>query len=94
MIEERKWLLAVTSFELTNSVLIITNKNNSISVTTPGHWSSKLGEKTIDELKNLIELGSQKDIELHVEQIRKKVINLMIDYSLSNLDTFKNERKT
>ena len=41
LVEEGKWLLALTSFETTNSVLNITNENNSFSITTPGHWSSE-----------------------------------------------------
>ena len=35
--EEGKRLLAVSSFECTNSVLNITNENNSLSITLPGH---------------------------------------------------------
>ena len=71
LLEEDKWLLAVTSFECTNSVFNITDENNSLSITIPGHWNSKSAEKTIDELK-LLELRSQSDIELHTEQVRKK----------------------
>ena len=70
--EERKWLLAVICFEATNSVFIITDNNNSFSITIPGHWNSKSAEKTIDELKKLLKLRSQNDIKLHVEQVRKK----------------------
>ena len=51
LIEEGKWLLAVTSFETTKFVLSITDENNSFSITIPGHWDSKTAEKTIDELK-------------------------------------------
>ena len=35
-------------------------------MTTPGHWQTKSDEKTIDELKKLIEIKYQKGIELHV----------------------------
>ena len=42
---EGKWLLAVTSFEATNSVVNITNENNTFSITTPGHWNSESAEK-------------------------------------------------
>ena len=35
--EEGKWLLAVTSFEATNSVFNITDENISFSITIPGH---------------------------------------------------------
>ena len=71
-VEEGKWLLAVSSFEATNSVFNITNENNTFSITTPGHWNSKSAEKTIDEIIELFELRSENDIELHVEQVRKK----------------------
>ena len=38
--EENERFLAVTCFEATNTVLKITDENNSFSVTTPRHWSS------------------------------------------------------
>ena len=50
LVEERKWLSAVISFEATNSVFKITNENNSFSFTTPGHWSSRGGAETIYKL--------------------------------------------
>ena len=37
--EERKWLLAVTSFEATNSVFNITDEKITFSYTPPGQWS-------------------------------------------------------
>ena len=68
-IEEGKWLLGVTLLECTNSVLNITNKHNSFSITIPGHWQTKSDEKTFDELINLLGLRS---LELHVKEIRKR----------------------
>ena len=41
--EEGKWMMAVTSFEATNSVFYITNQNNSSSITRPGYWISRGG---------------------------------------------------
>ena len=82
--------MGVTSFECKYSVFNITDENNSFSITIPGHWETKSAEKTTDELK-LLELRSQKGIELHVEQVRKKGINLLNDYSLSSFGTFKKE---
>ena len=38
-----------------------------------------------------MKLRSRNDIELHVEQVRKKGKNLIKDSSLSSLDTLKNE---
>ena len=72
LVEEGKWLLTVSSFECTYPVFIITDENNSFSITITGHWNSKSAEKAIDELKKLLELRSQIDIELHTEHVRKK----------------------
>ena len=58
LIKEGKWLLAVTSFEATNSVFNITNDNNSFSNGIPVHWQTESAEKTIDELNTLLELKS------------------------------------
>ena len=91
LLEEGKWLLAVSSFECTNSVFNITNENNSFSIIIPGHYQNKSDEETIDELNKLLELRSQNGIELHVEQVRKKGLILINDYSLSSLGMFKDE---
>ena len=40
LVEEGKWLLAVSSFEATNSVFNISNENNSFSISISGHWNS------------------------------------------------------
>ena len=72
LVEEGKWLIAVSSFECTNSVFNITNENNSFSIIIPGHYQNKSDEETIDELNKLLELRSQNGIDLHVEQVRKK----------------------
>ena len=90
-IEEGKWLLAVTFFETTNSVFIITDENNSFLITTPSHWNFEYTDKTIDQLNKLIVLRSENGIELLVEQVKKKRIFLTKDYSLSSRGTFKNE---
>ena len=91
LIEEDKWLLAVSSFECTNSVFNITNENNSFSIIVPGHYETESDQKTIDELNKLFELRSQNGIELHVEQVKKKGLILINDYSLSSLGMFKDE---
>ena len=91
LVEEDKWLLAVSSFECTNSVSNIIPENNSFSITIPGHWQSKSAEKTIDELNKLLELRSQNGIDLHVEQVRKKGLILMKEYSFSSVGMFKDE---
>ena len=91
LVEEGKWLLAVSSFECTNSVFNITDENNSFSIIIPGHYQNESDQKTIDELKKLLELRSENGIELHVEQVRKKGLILINDYSLSSLGMFKDE---
>ena len=91
LVEEGKWLLAVSSFECTNSVFNITNENNSFSIIVPGHYQNKSVEKTIDDLNKLIEL---KSLELHVEEVRKRGNKIKIgdkEYKLSDFDTQKNE---
>ena len=70
--KEGKWLLEVIFSVCTNSVFNTTDENNSFSITTLGHWNSKSAEKTFDEPIKLLELRSQNDVELHVEQVRKK----------------------
>ena len=91
LLEEGRWLLGVSSFECTNSVFNITNENNSFSIIVPGHYETESAEKTIKELNNLLELRSQNGIELYVEQVRKKGLILINDYSLSSLGMFKDE---
>ena len=91
LLEEGKWLIAVSSFECTNSVFNITNENNSFSIIIPGHYQNKSGEKTINELNKLLEFRSQNGIELHVQKVRKKGLILINDYSLASLGMFKDE---
>ena len=91
LLEEGRWLLGVSSFECTNSVFNITNENNSFSFIVPGHYETESAEKTINELNKLLELRSQNGIELHVEQVRKKGLILINDYSSSSLGMFKDE---
>ena len=91
LIEEGKWLLAVTSFECTNSVFNITEENNSFSIIIPGHYQNKSAQKTIDELNKLLELTS---LELHVKEVRERGNKVKIgdrEYQLSDFDTQKNE---
>ena len=86
LIEEDKWLLAVSSFECTISVFNITDENNSFSIIIPGHYQNKTDEKTIDNLNELLEL---KSLELHVEEVKKRGNKIKIgdvDYQLSDFD--------
>ena len=91
LVEEGRWLIAVSSFECTNSVFNITNENNSFSIIIPGHYQTEFAEQTIDGLNKLLEL---KSLELHVEEVRKRGKRLKIrdkEYKLSDFDTQKNE---
>ena len=52
--EEGKGFLAETSFETSNFVWNITDKNNSFSISTPGHWNSGVGKEVIIKLNKLL----------------------------------------
>ena len=91
LIEEDKWLLAVSSFECTNSVFNITDENNSFSIIIPGHYQNKTDEKTINNLNKLLE---PKSLELHVEEVKKRGNRIKIadkEYKLSDFDNQKYE---
>ena len=91
LLEEGKWLMAVSLFDCTNSVFNITNENNSFSIIIPGHYQNKSDEKTIDDLNKLLEL---KSLDLHVEEVRKRGNKLKIgddEYKLSEFDNQKHE---
>ena len=91
LVEEDKWLLAVSSIECTNSVFNTTDDNNCFSIIIPGHYQNKSDEKTIDDLNKFLEL---KSLELHVEEVRKRGNIIKIgdkEYKLSDFDTQKNE---
>ena len=69
LVEEGKWLMAVSLFDCTISVFNITNENNSFSIIIPGHYKTEFAAKIINDLNNLLEL---KSLELHVEEVKKK----------------------
>ena len=91
LVGEGEWLLAVSSFECTNSVFNITDENNSFSIIIPGHYEDKFAEKTIDNLNKLLEL---KSLDLHVEEVKKRGNKIKIgdkEYKLSDFDNQKYE---
>ena len=91
LIEEDKWLLAVSSFECTNSVFNITDDNNSFSIIIPAHWETEFAGKIIDEVNRLLEL---KSLDLHVNEVRKRGNIKKIrdkEYKLSDFDNQKYE---
>ena len=92
--EEGKWLLAVPSFEVTNTVFNINNEDNRFSISTPGHWSCEDAEELIHKPNKSLELRSENDMDLHVEEVRKRRNQLKIgdkEYKVSDLDTRKIE---
>ena len=90
LVEEGKWLMAVSLFDCTNSVFNITNENNSFSIIIPGHYQTESAEKTIDELNNLLEVRS---LELHVKEFRKRGNKRKIEDNENKLSDFDNQKK-
>ena len=90
LVGEGKWLLAVSSFECTNSVFKITNENNSFSIIIPGHYETESAEKTIDDRNKLLELRS---LELHVAEVRKRGSKIKIGDNEYKISDFDNQKK-
>ena len=94
LVEEGKWLIAITSFEATNSVFNIINENNSFALSTPRYRASRSGAEFIHKLQKFLELRSQNNIELHVKEVKtrgKQIKTGDKGYRLSDFDTQKNE---
>ena len=72
LLEEGKWLLAVTFFEAINSVFIIIYENSRFSISTPKFWTPNGGKELVNKLNNLVDLRSQNDIELQVKEVEKR----------------------
>ena len=92
LVEEGKWLFAVSSFECTNSVFDIINENISFSIIISGHYQTEFAEKIINDLNNKLEL---KSLELHVKEVRKRGNKIKIgdnEYKVSDFDTQKKMR--
>ena len=93
LFEEGNWMIAVTSFDPTNSVLKRTDENKSFSITIPGYWTSRGGVETLFKLREMLELREEMDVELRVEKFGKKGNRIKKrdkKYNLSKLDTHKN----
>ena len=78
------------------SVFEITDENNIFSISIPGHWRipNYLEDGIFDELRILLYFRSQNDMELHVEEVRKRENQTRFvdkEYKLSDLDTSKTE---
>ena len=87
-------MLAVTFFEATNSVFNITNENNRFSISTPGFWSPKGIEETMNRLHIILNLKSKKHFELNVKEMAKRGTRIKKDnngYKFADFDHFKSE---
>ena len=71
-LSEESKVISCNFFAATNSVSNKTDGNTSFSINMQGHWNSKSGENTFDDLSKLLELRSQSDNKLHVGQVRWK----------------------
>ena len=78
---EGKWLIAVTTFEATNSVINMSNGDKSYSISTPSFWNPKGVEETINKRENYSDFRSQNDIEWHLKEVERRVTRLEIENS-------------
>ena len=70
-------------FETTSSVSKLTNENNIFSIGSPGYWRipNYLPDGVTDRLKEILELRSQNDIDLHVKEVEKRLTPTEMDNS-------------
>ena len=89
-------MLAVTSFEAYISAFKKTNRTNTLSISTPGYWFPKAGgEETISKLKEILELRSQNDSELHVKKFDRRqqwIETASYTYSSTDFDAFEKKQ--
>ena len=93
-LKKRKWHLAVTSFEATNFVFNGTDEPKTVIQILHQNDGSPRGQGPINELKDLLELRSQKDIELCVKDVKKRNTRIEIEdsrYISAGFDHFKKE---
>ena len=72
-------MLAVTYFEATISFFNITDENNSFSILTPSHWFSQNAEETINKLITLMDLRSENDLDLHINEVKRRGNSIILD---------------
>ena len=89
--DEGKRLLAVTSFETTNSVFNLTDKKTKFSITIPGHWNSKSVLKKFDELCKLLNFRSQMILNYMLNKSGERCNFNKWRPFIGSLDTFKTE---
>ena len=96
LVDEEKWLLAVTSFEATNFVFNVADEDNSFSFIILGRWRipNYSDEDFIDNLNKLLKLKSKNDVEFHVEEVRNRENKIKViskEFSSSDFNTSKEE---
>ena len=87
-------VIAVTSFEATNSVFNITDKNTIFSISSPSYWIPVGGEELLNKLRKVLEVRSQNDIVLHGKDFEKRGTRIEIGnsgYNLAGFDHYKSE---
>ena len=87
-------VIAVTSFEATNTVFNITDKNTRFSISSPNYWIPVGGEELLNKLKKVLEVRSQNDIVLHGKIFEKRGTRIEIGnsgYNLAGFDHYKSE---
>ena len=94
LFEEGKWLLAVTSFEASNSVFNVTDENNSFSNTTPAHWSSEIVEEIINQLKNYQSVDLKTITNYMLKKFKKgtRIVMENSGFNLAGFDQFKGQK--
>ena len=86
--------MAITTFETFNSVFNITVERNKFSITTAEQWIPEGGKEPINKLTELLEPKSEKENELHVKEVRRRVTRIELKKSgciLAGFDHFKSE---
>ena len=92
--ELKKWLLAVTYFQVTNSVFNINEENNNFSVSTPKQCRPEASGEIIDKLNISLELRSENAIEIHVNEVKKRGTRIEMEnsgYNSAGCDHFKSQ---
>ena len=82
----------MNSLEAENSVFYITDENDSFSVSIPSYlrFPSYLEDKIFDALNKLLKLIPENDLQLHVQEARKKGNQIKIgdkEYKSSDLSS-------
>ena len=70
--DEANCFLTVTIFGALISDSSITGEDNTFSISTPGHWSSRGGAEAINGLQKFLETRHQNYIKLHLEEVMKR----------------------